>query len=634
MAEPDYYKILQIDPEAEQEVVEAAYRRLARKYHPDVNKRPDAVQRMQQINVAYEVLRDPAKRAEYDRARLRRSFYAPRESPRYTHPPQSAGKPPILHVHPLHLDFGYLPVGETQTKTLHITNRGSGTLGGNLEKTAPWLQLDVTKVHSNFTIVQVTVDTTDLPPTFYRERIEITSNGGQESVEVTMRATAPTEPRPAAVAAEHAEVAQVFPSFWRWWFRPSWTLPVRLLVFVLQAGIALWSFLLIASQVVVAFFMQPCTVGVAVFFTFPILFSPPYLFAKSLVWIYRIFVDESREWRWFVRLALTAAILVGTEIWHGAIYYLVSLAASTVMMTTALPLETPATAPSLAAAKPWPTATATATRTLTFTLTPSPTSVPTSVPTTVPVAVQTMAWEKDNSVMVYVPAGEFIMGSGEADAERPVHTVYLDAFYIDRYEVTNAQFAQFLNERGNQEEGGVTWLDIENKDCLITQSGGQYQPKSGYEDPPVVTVSWYGARAYCQWAGKRLPTEAEWEKACRGTDGRTYPWGEGINCDHAQYGICGGETVPVGSKPKGVSPYGALDMAGNVEEWVADWYDSDYYSQSPERNPPGPNSGTFRVFRGGSWVLADWFARCARRSRDDPEDRWFLMGFRCARDSE
>ena len=240
----------------------------------------------------------------------------------------------------------------------------------------------------------------------------------------------------------------------------------------------------------------------------------------------------------------------------------------------------------------------------------------------------------DGAEMVYVPAGEFIMGSDEGSSdEQPVHTVYLGAFCIDKYEVTNAQFAQFLNEQGNQVEGGVTWLDLEDDYCLIKQMGGEYQPKSGYKDHPVVTVSWYGARAYCQWAGKRLPTEAEWEKACRGTDGRTYPWGEVIDCDHAQYGKCGGETVPVRSKPKGASPYGTLDMAGNVEEWVADWYDTDYCSQSPGRNPPGPNSGTFRVLRGGSWLLG-WFAGCASRLRDDPGDRWFHVGFRCARDSE
>ena len=605
MEESDYYKILQIDPGAEPEVIEAAYRRLARKYHPDVNKSPDAVQRMQQINVAYEVLRDPAKRAEYDRARLRRPFYGPRESPRYTtYPPRPARNPPILHVHPLHLDFGHLPAGETQTKTLHITNRGGGTLGGNLEKTAPWLHLNITKVHSNFTFVEVTVDTTDLPPTFYRERIEITSSGGQESVEVTLRVTALTEPRPAAVAAEHAEATQVSPSFWRWWFNPSWTLPVRLLVFVLQAGIALWSFLLIASQVVGAFFMQPCTVGVAVFFTFPILLSPPYLFANSLVWIYGLFVDENKERRWFVRLALTAAILVGTEIWHGVIYYLVSLAASTVMMTTVLPPETPAAAPSLATTTPLP------------------------------------------AVMVHVPAGEFTMGSDEGgESERPEHTVYLDALYIDKYEVTNAQFAQFLNEQGNQVEGGVTWLDLEDDYCLIKQVSGDYQPKSGYEDHPVIAVSWYGARAYCQWAGKRLPTEAEWEKAARGTDGK-YPWGNtfdgsrlnfcDVNCpfdDWKDASAADGYayTAPVGSYPGGASPYGALDMAGNVWEWAADWYDSGYYSQSPGHNPPGPDSGEERVMRGGSWDGPPLLMRSTHRLMGYPGLRFYVVGFRCAR---
>jgi formylglycine-generating enzyme required for sulfatase activity len=238
--------------------------------------------------------------------------------------------------------------------------------------------------------------------------------------------------------------------------------------------------------------------------------------------------------------------------------------------------------------------------------------------------------------MVYVPAGEFIMGSDEGDSdERPVHTVYLDAFYIDKTEVTNTQFAKFLNEQGNQEEGGVTWLNIGDKDCLISQSEGQYQPKGGYGNHPVIEVSWCGARAYCQWVGKRLPTEAEWEKVARGTDGRTYPWGEGIDCDRAQYGGCGGErTTPAGNKPKGASPYGALDMAGNVWEWVADWYDSGYYSQSPGGNPLGPNSGVSRVLRGGSWFNYQRSARCASRHSLNPWDEDYHVGFRCAKDSQ
>jgi len=251
----------------------------------------------------------------------------------------------------------------------------------------------------------------------------------------------------------------------------------------------------------------------------------------------------------------------------------------------------------------------------------------------VPVAVQTIAWEKDNAVMVHVPAGEFIMGSGGwISNERPMHTVYLDAFYIDKTEATNAQFAQFLNEQGNQEEGGMSWLDIGSKGCLISQSVEQYQPKSGYEDHPVIEVSWYGAKAYCQWASKRLPTEAEWEKAARGTDRRSYPWGEGIDCDHAQYSGCGDQTVSVGSKPKGASPYGALDMAGNVKEWVADWYDSDYYSLSPSSNPQGPDSGSKKVLRGGSWDESGSIVRSANRYSFRPTYALDDVGFRCAQE--
>jgi formylglycine-generating enzyme required for sulfatase activity len=219
--------------------------------------------------------------------------------------------------------------------------------------------------------------------------------------------------------------------------------------------------------------------------------------------------------------------------------------------------------------------------------------------------------------MVYVPASEFTMGGEEGDSdEQPVHTVYLEAFYIDKYEVTNAQYRECVEAGACNAPADTT--DYDNADCA---------------QHPVVYVSWDDADTYCRWAGKRLPTEAEWEKAARGTDGRTYPWGEGIDCDHAQYRECVGGTVPVGSKAKGASPYAALDMAGNVWEWVADWYDPGYYSRSSERNPSGFDSGEYRVLRGGSWVDEALDVRSANRRRLAPAVSGSNVGFRCARGS-
>ena len=252
--------------------------------------------------------------------------------------------------------------------------------------------------------------------------------------------------------------------------------------------------------------------------------------------------------------------------------------------------------------------------------TPPPTAAPTAKPTLVPPTDTPTPSAPPG--MVYVPAGEFIMGSDEGDPdEQPVHTVYLDAFYIDKTEVTNAQYRKCV-------EAGICRAPTP---CEWREQTYEDVSKADY---PVVCVSWNDADAYCRWAGKRLPTEAEWEKAAQGTGGRTYSWGEGIDCDHAQYNECGGQAVPMGSKPQGVSPYGALDMVGNVWEWVADWYDGDYYSQSPEHNPPGPDSGASKVLRGGSWFDDALFVRGAYRIGNPLDYRDFNVGFRCARGSQ
>jgi formylglycine-generating enzyme required for sulfatase activity len=220
----------------------------------------------------------------------------------------------------------------------------------------------------------------------------------------------------------------------------------------------------------------------------------------------------------------------------------------------------------------------------------------------------------DGAEMVLIPAGEFTMGGTDDEDEKPVRRVHLDAFYIDKFETTNALYERFMRATG--------------------RSAPEYWTSGSFNgaSQPVVGVTWQDAEAYCAWAGKRLPTEAEWEKAARGTAGAKYPWGEQWDATRANSNESKlGRTAPVGSYPSGVSPYGVHDMAGNVWEWVADWYRKDYYQRSPVRNPTGPDSGTLRVLRGGAWYGNPFSLRTASRDGSSPGYRSSSVGFRCAR---
>ena len=221
--------------------------------------------------------------------------------------------------------------------------------------------------------------------------------------------------------------------------------------------------------------------------------------------------------------------------------------------------------------------------------------------------------------MALVPAGEFMMGSNLADDEKPAHHVSLNAFYMDKYEVTVGQYAKYLEA-----------TDMEEPPDWHIMNQSQHQKR------PVVNVDWEDAVMYCKWAGKRLPTEAEWEKAARGTDGRIYPWGNEVPTRlHANYGRKEWNNhlalVPVGSFEEGRSFYGIYDMAGNAWEWVSDWYDYDYYKNSPRGNPIGPATGEDKVVRGGSWLYVPEFLRSAHRFAAQPTNRHFGYGFRCAK---
>jgi len=214
--------------------------------------------------------------------------------------------------------------------------------------------------------------------------------------------------------------------------------------------------------------------------------------------------------------------------------------------------------------------------------------------------------------MVYIAGGEFIMGSDDGNEdEKPQRAVNLDGFNIDIYPVTNADYKAFVDATGQPPPHH--W------------EGSTYPEGKG--DHPVVWVSWHDAQAYCQWAGKRLPTEAEWEKAARGTDGRKWPWGDTFDpakCNAKESGI--GETAPVGKYPEGASPYGVMDMAGNVWEWTADWYEA-YPGSSYQSTRFGQKN---KVMRGGSWFDAGAFVRCSVRNNAAPKFSFSTIGFRCA----
>ncbi|NIO07375.1 MAG: SUMF1/EgtB/PvdO family nonheme iron enzyme, partial [Deltaproteobacteria bacterium] len=241
---------------------------------------------------------------------------------------------------------------------------------------------------------------------------------------------------------------------------------------------------------------------------------------------------------------------------------------------------------------------------------------------------------KDGAPMIHIPAGPFLMGSNDGlPNEQPEHMVTLNAFYIDQFEVTAGRYQMFIESA--------------NRDLPPTWDGEAAETMSNL---PAVGMSWMEAEAYCTWAGRRLPTEAEWEKAARGTDGRRYPWGHMqpfVDIANYNRGVWVSEAVtlvPVdsglegmsvrhGLKEGGKSAYGLFHMAGNAAEWVADWYGPDYYRQSPAANPSGLATGEKRVIRGGSWADLPMALRVTARFSAEPDFEDRTMGFRCAMDA-
>ena len=241
--------------------------------------------------------------------------------------------------------------------------------------------------------------------------------------------------------------------------------------------------------------------------------------------------------------------------------------------------------------------------------------------------------------MVFIPEGSFTMGFkidndlewGDMD-EEPVHPVTLSAYWIDKYEVTSSGFANFLNANKHQAHRFIEVTPA----VTIKLENNVYQPRKGLENYPVNRVSWFGADAYCKWIGKRLPTEAEWEKAARGNDQRIFPWGNNFpdntrvtfrrKFSEKEFKVM----EPVDGMTKGVSPYGVHHMAGNVWEWVSDWFDASAYQDENRRDPQGPDSGISKVLRGGNWYYKAYYMRTTYRFNEKPQTFKIWQGFRCA----
>lgn len=293
------------------------------------------------------------------------------------------------------------------------------------------------------------------------------------------------------------------------------------------------------------------------------------------------------------------------------------------------PTETllPMPSPTIQAATSTPQAQFTATMQPTITLTPSSGS--------------SFIRDKDEMPMNYIPEGTFLMGSLKNDSyafahEKPQHEVFLNGFWMDKYEVSNAMFSKFVAETGFQtyaERQGYSYMYDTSWNWTRVDDLSWRSPMSldTFADAnlPVVHVNYHDAEAYCQWVGARIPTEAEWEKAARGDDGRIFPWGDDFNASNLHFDSSNGP-VSIYLFPEGKSPYGVYNMAGNVFEWTSDWYRSDYYVISSRDNPRGPSNGEYRVIRGGSWNNSMENVRSAHRDISMPELSNHLLGFRCA----
>jgi formylglycine-generating enzyme required for sulfatase activity len=245
-----------------------------------------------------------------------------------------------------------------------------------------------------------------------------------------------------------------------------------------------------------------------------------------------------------------------------------------------------------------------------------------------------VAPSNDLGEMIRIPAGVFVMGSNDGPAdERPQHRVEVAEFFIDRTKVTNASFALFLNAIGPEGPKGEIYFDIDDSDARVHRRNGEWTADAGFENNPVVEASWYGAVAFCRWAGKRLPTEAEWEKAARGTDGRKYPWGdEAPDRTRAHFGAGWNELKPVGSFPNGASPYRLLDAAGNGWEWVSSAYRPYPYNLRDGREDL--NKDMVRTTRGGGHDARSEELTATHRGRHvsrNPHGGHHNIGFRCAR---
>ncbi|GAB4577947.1 MAG: hypothetical protein Fur0022_06790 [Anaerolineales bacterium] len=290
--------------------------------------------------------------------------------------------------------------------------------------------------------------------------------------------------------------------------------------------------------------------------------------------------------------------------------------------------------------------------TLTSTTASSPTSAPPTSPTPIPTTPPLITLrELDQMPIVLIPGGTFNMGANPDDAlaemdERPQHPVTLNRFYLDQYEVTISQYAMFLATNGGHAPAaclGLTCVktSFEALDSHLIWNGGTiYQAEPGFENHPINFVTWYGAQAYCEWVGGRLPTEAEWEYAARGTDARLYPWGsEPPDPTHALFNTGFEALLPVDAFPGGASAFGIWGMAGSLWEWTADWYAEDYYANSPAANPLGPEEGAFRdprVLRGGGWDSLPEDLRATARQAAEPLNGGPFganVGFRCAMDA-